>query len=147
MKAFAYLRVSGLGQVNGDGFPRQEEAIRGYARKHRIQVVRVFQEHQHTDDCMRFSFRLAELVNYQPDPKKRPGVIKSICELGGTFAVARPTGGSAMPVANPPENMPRISPIPPQALRRLCEILRIEWRQLQRLLKRRLCFAHPTGIL
>ena len=31
-KAFAYLRVSGKGQVDGDGFARQLEAIRSYAR-------------------------------------------------------------------------------------------------------------------
>ena len=32
---------------------------------------------------MRFSFRLAELLHYTPDPKKRPGVIKSIVEATG----------------------------------------------------------------
>lgn len=32
---------------------------------------------------MRFSFRLAELLKYSPDPKKRPGVIKAICESTG----------------------------------------------------------------
>ena len=31
IKAFAYLRVSGKGQVEGDGFTRQLEAIRKYA--------------------------------------------------------------------------------------------------------------------
>jgi DNA invertase Pin-like site-specific DNA recombinase len=31
MKAFAYLRVSGKGQVAGDGFPRQLSAIQVYA--------------------------------------------------------------------------------------------------------------------
>jgi hypothetical protein len=29
--AFAYLRVSGKGQIQGDGFPRQLTAIKGYA--------------------------------------------------------------------------------------------------------------------
>jgi DNA invertase Pin-like site-specific DNA recombinase len=43
-KAFGYLRVSGKGQVRGDGFPRQLEAIRGYARAHGIKIVRVFEE-------------------------------------------------------------------------------------------------------
>ena len=33
MKAFGYLRVSGQGQVQGDGFTRQEEAIKAYAEK------------------------------------------------------------------------------------------------------------------
>ena len=43
-KAFAYLRVSGKGQVKGDGFPRQLEAIRAYARSHSITITQVFEE-------------------------------------------------------------------------------------------------------
>lgn len=37
--ALAYLRVSGRGQVDGDGFPRQRDAIHRYARSHDIEVV------------------------------------------------------------------------------------------------------------
>jgi DNA invertase Pin-like site-specific DNA recombinase len=43
-KAFGYIRVSGKSQVEGDGFERQELAIRTYAKAHDIQVVRIFQE-------------------------------------------------------------------------------------------------------
>lgn len=43
-KAFGYLRVSGRGQVDGDGFPRQEAALRSYAKAHDIKLVRLFQE-------------------------------------------------------------------------------------------------------
>ena len=43
-RAFAYLRVSGKGQVEGDGFTRQLEAIRRYAKEHDIRIVRVFRE-------------------------------------------------------------------------------------------------------
>jgi DNA invertase Pin-like site-specific DNA recombinase len=43
-RAFAYLRVSGKGQVQGDGFPRQLAAIRKYAAAHDIRIVRVFEE-------------------------------------------------------------------------------------------------------
>jgi len=43
-KAFGYLRVSGKGQVEGDGFDRQREAIAGYAAAHGIEIVRFFQE-------------------------------------------------------------------------------------------------------
>lgn len=32
---------------------------------------------------MKFSFRLAELLNHSPDPKKRPGTIKAICDFTG----------------------------------------------------------------
>jgi len=44
MKAFAYLRVSGKGQVEGDGFPRQLAAIRKYAGQNGIDVVQVYEE-------------------------------------------------------------------------------------------------------
>ena len=44
MKAYAYLRVSGKGQAEGDGFTRQEEDIRRYAKKNRIEIVQVFKE-------------------------------------------------------------------------------------------------------
>ena len=43
-KAFGYLRVSGKGQVDGDGFPRQLKAIREYAAAHEIKIVSVYRE-------------------------------------------------------------------------------------------------------
>ena len=43
-KAFAYLRVSGKGQVDGDGFPRQEAAVKAYAKDHDIRIVKMFRE-------------------------------------------------------------------------------------------------------
>lgn len=43
-KAFGYLRVSGKGQIQGDGFPRQLAAIKGYAQAHEIRIVEVFRE-------------------------------------------------------------------------------------------------------
>jgi DNA invertase Pin-like site-specific DNA recombinase len=43
-KAFGYLRVSGRGQVDGEGFPRQERAIREYARRHKIELAGLFRE-------------------------------------------------------------------------------------------------------
>jgi len=43
-RAFAYLRVSGRAQVEGDGFPRQLAAIKAYASEHAIRIVRVFRE-------------------------------------------------------------------------------------------------------
>ncbi len=39
-----YLRVSGKSQVEGDGFVRQETAIRAYAKAHDIKLVRTFKE-------------------------------------------------------------------------------------------------------
>jgi len=44
MKAYGYIRVSGQGQVEGDGPVRQEEAIRGYADKHGISIEKIYRE-------------------------------------------------------------------------------------------------------
>src|SRR5689334_21360369 len=43
-KAFAYLRVSGKGQIEGDGFTRQAAAINAYAAGHDIKIVKTFRE-------------------------------------------------------------------------------------------------------
>ena len=43
-KAFGYLRVSGKGQVKGDGFTRQENTIREYAKSKSIEIVKVYRE-------------------------------------------------------------------------------------------------------
>lgn len=43
-EALAYLRVSGKGQVTGDGFPRQREAIRRYAKAHGLDVIEEYRD-------------------------------------------------------------------------------------------------------
>ncbi len=43
-RAFAYCRVSGLGQVGGDGFPRQRAAIEAYAKSHGYEIVAWYEE-------------------------------------------------------------------------------------------------------
>jgi len=43
-KCFAYLRVSGQAQVEKDGFPRQEDAVRQYAIQHDLDIVRIYRE-------------------------------------------------------------------------------------------------------
>src|SRR6185437_4002695 len=43
-RAYAYLRVSGKGQLDGDGFTRQRAAIQSYAKGHNIRVVKWFEE-------------------------------------------------------------------------------------------------------
>ena len=44
LKAFAYVRCSGMGQVDGDSFPRQMETIRKYADENGIEIVKTFEE-------------------------------------------------------------------------------------------------------
>ncbi len=43
-KAFAYLRVSSQGQVDGHGLERQRKAIRTYAQAHGYQIVQTYRE-------------------------------------------------------------------------------------------------------
>jgi site-specific DNA recombinase len=43
-KVFGYLRVSGKGQLDGDGFTRQRAAIQAYADAHSIRIVKWFEE-------------------------------------------------------------------------------------------------------
>jgi DNA invertase Pin-like site-specific DNA recombinase len=43
-KVFTYLRVSGKGQVDGDGFPRQRESVADYARRNRMEVATEFRD-------------------------------------------------------------------------------------------------------
>ena len=42
--AYAYLRVSGKGQLDGDGFPRQTAAIKKYAAANGVRIARTFRE-------------------------------------------------------------------------------------------------------
>lgn len=44
MKCFAYLRVSSIGQTQGDGYDRQLLACRGYAEAHGLEIAEVFRE-------------------------------------------------------------------------------------------------------
>jgi len=42
--AYSYLRVSGKGQVDGDGFPRQRAAIGRYAKAQGIEIVEEYRD-------------------------------------------------------------------------------------------------------
>ena len=43
-KAYGYVRVSSQGQVDGDGFARQEQAIQEYADRHGIRLAAFYRE-------------------------------------------------------------------------------------------------------
>ena len=43
-KAYGYIRVSGKGQIKGDGLIRQEKAIREYAQANKIEIVKIFRD-------------------------------------------------------------------------------------------------------
>ena len=42
--AIAYLRVSGLGQVDGDGLPRQADAVTAYAKHAGLTIIETYQD-------------------------------------------------------------------------------------------------------
>jgi DNA invertase Pin-like site-specific DNA recombinase len=44
IKAYGYLRVSGTGQIEGDGFDRQREVISGFANQAGIVIPRFYEE-------------------------------------------------------------------------------------------------------
>jgi DNA invertase Pin-like site-specific DNA recombinase len=43
-RCFVYLRVSSLGQVDGDGFERQLVAVRAYTQANGIKIAKIFRE-------------------------------------------------------------------------------------------------------
>jgi DNA invertase Pin-like site-specific DNA recombinase len=43
-KAFSYLRVSGKGQIDGDGFQRQADTVKKYAKANRLEVAQEFRD-------------------------------------------------------------------------------------------------------
>ena len=59
-EAFAYLRVSGQGQVDGFGFDRQLETVQAYAASHNVGIVKVFKEEvssNHSLTSLELSYR------------------------------------------------------------------------------------------
>jgi DNA invertase Pin-like site-specific DNA recombinase len=44
VKAFAYLRVSGRGQIRGDGLVRQRKAVEKYAKDNGIEIHRIYRD-------------------------------------------------------------------------------------------------------
>lgn len=71
-KAFGYLRVSGRGQENGDGFPRQRLAIEQYAAAHKIEIVEWFEE---------------RAVPGKTEWEDRPAWVRMMLALNGTSTI------------------------------------------------------------
>jgi DNA invertase Pin-like site-specific DNA recombinase len=66
-KSYAYLRVSGQAQIDGNGFDRQLAAIEEYAKKHGYEIVDVFKEEgvsgaKGEDDRPAFKEMIAEIL-------------------------------------------------------------------------------------
>jgi DNA invertase Pin-like site-specific DNA recombinase len=65
--AYAYLRVSGKGQVDGDGFTRQLATIEQYAASHGIKVRKVYRE---------------EGISGTKDLENRPALLELLAAIG-----------------------------------------------------------------
>lgn len=61
-KAFGYLRVSGQGQIDGDGFERQEKAIMNYAKANDIEIVKPLYKEEGVTGTIENRPALAELM-------------------------------------------------------------------------------------
>ena len=67
MNAYAYLRVSGKGQVDGDGFTRQLGTIEQYAASHGIKIRKVYRE---------------EGISGTKDLENRPALLELLAAIG-----------------------------------------------------------------
>lgn len=72
IKAFAYLRVSGKDQIDGDGFPRQRAAISAYAKANDFRIVEWFEE---------------RAVSGKTEWDARPAWLDMIAKLNGTATI------------------------------------------------------------
>lgn len=70
--AFGYLRVSGKSQIDGDGFPRQREAIRRFAAAHGYHIGQWFTE---------------RAVTGKTEWAERPAWAEMVAKLNGTKVI------------------------------------------------------------
>jgi len=66
LEAVAYIRVSGKGQLAGDGFARQLDSVSRFAKDRRVEVIAVYQE---------------EAIPGKTDESERPAFQKMVAEL------------------------------------------------------------------
>jgi len=66
IKAYGYLRVSSQSQIDKNGFDRQEEKILAFAKKSKIEVVKIFKEQvsgvKNSDERDVFQQMIAEIL-------------------------------------------------------------------------------------
>jgi DNA invertase Pin-like site-specific DNA recombinase len=86
--AFAYLRVSGRGQLGGDGFPRQLAAIQKFAAAQDMRLTKVFKE-QAVPGATEWSHRPAwlEMLRAIADDGVRTIVIEKLDRLARDLLV------------------------------------------------------------
>ena len=91
VKAFGYIRVSGKGQVKGDGLIRQEKAIREYAESKGIEILKGGYMVGPYALIMRYCAErnvpavalLAEAFYKYPDPEAAAATIREFSKISG----------------------------------------------------------------
>lgn len=87
-EAYGYLRVSGQGQISGDGFPRQKKAIEVWASKNRVKIVRWFAEEAvsgETEETDRPAF--TEMVRVILENHVKTVVVESMDRLARAYRI------------------------------------------------------------
>lgn len=87
--AYAYLRVSGKSQIDGDGFPRQQAAIDATTKALGIEVVRTFKD-EGVSGTLRWEDRpaFAELVEtVLDDPSTKLVVVENLTRLAREYVI------------------------------------------------------------
>lgn len=87
LKAYCYCRVSGVGQIDGNGFDRQEEAVRSFALKAGIDIVAVYKEQvsgcKDEENRELFQQMIAEILRNGV----KTFVVENLTRLARTFVV------------------------------------------------------------
>jgi hypothetical protein len=90
VKAFSYLRVSGKGQVEGDGFPRQRAAVKAYATANGIRIVREFREEGVSGSIENTSGSRQLSLRRRDNPRRSPIVFRNYSSLSSSYSSPRP---------------------------------------------------------
>lgn len=88
IKAFSYLRCSGMGQVEGDSFPRQRACHQAFALKNGYEIVREFVEEGVSgtkDETQRPSF--TEMVGAILDNGVRTILVENLSRLAREYRI------------------------------------------------------------
>jgi DNA invertase Pin-like site-specific DNA recombinase len=91
MKVYAYVRVSGKGQIKGTGYDRQLETIQGFCSREGHEIDKVFQEQVSgtTDETDRIEFKamVSEIMKDGVDTI----VVESLNRLAREYRITEPT--------------------------------------------------------
>ena len=109
MKAYGYLRVSGAGQIDGNGFDRQKKAISEFAKKSQLEIVHFYQEQvsgvKGEEDREVFKQMVSEILRNGV----RTIVVEQLLPLWTGRAVNFVTSGSGWPFFHSPRGKSGIS--------------------------------------